>query len=183
MPGRRGGRQRHGFQVPVDRSRILLTGRSDGATWCYNVGLRYPDVFRAIAPVSGTLWPLAWLHAHRSQRVAVYIYHSVQDTIFPVDQARRAAALLRGAGHEVFNREDPSGSHAYTPEEAQRIADWFEKLAPQSQLVGDAHPTHYSLAAAQSGPPRVVNWPIPQGHSAISWAMIVFRTSRRRMII
>jgi len=30
----------------------------------------------------------------------------------------------------VFYHEDPGGSYAYTPEKAQRIADWFEKIVP-----------------------------------------------------
>lgn len=116
--------------VPIDRSRILLTGRSDGATWCYNVGLRYREVFRAIAPVAGTFWPLARLHVHRSREVAVYIYHSVRDSIFPVATTRKAAAILRRAGHEVVYCEDEEGGHEYTPQQAERIAEWFEELAP-----------------------------------------------------
>jgi len=111
--------------LPIDRSRILLTGRSDGGTWCYNLGLRYPGVFRAIAPVAGTFWPLARLHVHRSKGVGVYIYHSVLDHIFPVATTRKAVALLRSAGHEVVYCEDPAGGHEYTPQQARRIAEWF----------------------------------------------------------
>ena len=118
-------------RLPIDRSRILLTGRSDGATWCYNVGLRYPEVFRAIAPAAGSFWPLARLHARRSKTVAVYIYHGASDPIFPVSMARKAAALLRRTGHRVTYREDGHGGHEYTPEEARRIAEWFDQLPPK----------------------------------------------------
>jgi len=115
-------------RVRFDRARVLLTGRSDGATWCYNVGLRYPDVFQAIAPASGTFWPMARLYVYRSKPVAAYIYHSINDHIFPVAQARSAAETLRSAGHAVKYFEDGAGGHEYSPQQARRIAEWFEKL-------------------------------------------------------
>ena len=115
-------------RFPIEPSRILLTGRSDGATWCYDVGLRYPEAFRAIAAVAGAFPPLARLHVRRSQGTAVYIYHSVRDPIFPVASARRAAGLLDRAGHQVIYYEDRKGGHEYSPNQAQRIAHWFETL-------------------------------------------------------
>jgi len=123
-------------RYPIDMKRILLTGRSDGATWCYIVGLRYPEAFRAIAPVSGSWWPLARLHASASRSVAVYIYHSKLDTIFPVQMARKAAAVLRKTGHDVEYHEDAAGGHAYSPAEARRIADWFAELVGEPAARG-----------------------------------------------
>jgi predicted esterase len=120
-------------QAAIDTKRILLTGRSDGATQCYALGMRRPDVFRAIGVSAGAYWPLMPLHVFRSRRVAAYIYHGGADGIFPVAEARRCASWLRWSGHAVTYHEDPQGGHTYTPAEAQSIADWFGGLPPAAK--------------------------------------------------
>jgi len=116
-----------------DRPPVLLTGRSDGASWTYRVGLRYHHVFRAIAPCAGSLWNLAPLHVFNSHALPVYIYHGAKDPIFPVEEARAAAQLLRHSGHDVVYHESADGGHSYTPEEAERVAAWFAEV-----IAGDS---------------------------------------------
>lgn len=40
----------------VDKKRIFATGFSNGASMSFRLGIECPDIFAAIAPVSGTLW-------------------------------------------------------------------------------------------------------------------------------
>ena len=112
----------------MNTSYILLTGLSDGASQCYYTGLRYPNLFRAIAPVSGAFCPLAYLHIHQSPGTAVYIYHSVKDSEFPVSNARWAAKLMQQSKHKVTYFEDKGGGHEYPVEQTTKIAEWFENL-------------------------------------------------------
>jgi dienelactone hydrolase len=133
---------------PIDTNRVLLTGRSDGASCAYTVGLRYPHVFRAIAPVAGSYWPLAPLHAFRSRHLGVYIYHGARDPIFRVDEARRAAWLMRLSDHEVLYREDSDGGHEYTPAESQRIGAWFAGVCQASRW---RHAVQQGAAMRSSG--------------------------------
>jgi len=42
---------------PLDPARVYATGFSAGAAMSYKLAVRTPDVFAAIAPVSGGLFP------------------------------------------------------------------------------------------------------------------------------
>ncbi|MGQ9732699.1 MAG: alpha/beta hydrolase family protein [Candidatus Zipacnadales bacterium] len=50
--------------VPLDRTRIFMTGASMGGTGAYRMGIRRPDIFSAVAPVDGwtdyRLWHKHW---------------------------------------------------------------------------------------------------------------------------
>jgi phospholipase/carboxylesterase len=113
----------------VDRDRVLLTGLSDGATFAFIFGLAHPDIFTALAPLSGVLHPglLATGHLEMGRTLPVYLVHGAKDWMFPVETARRAARVLEEKGFDLVYRELPEHSHAYPRSENHRILDWFEK--------------------------------------------------------
>ena len=120
---------------PIDRSRVLLTGLSDGATYTLLGGLREDSPFTAFAPVSGVLHPANFANGNL-ERVAgrrVYLVHGALDWMFPVDLARAAATELEKAGADLTYREIPDLSHTYPREENDRILGWFD---PSLALAG-----------------------------------------------
>lgn len=111
----------------IDRSRLLLTGMSDGGTFAYVSGLRGGSPFTHLAPVSAAFHPLI-LEATNGARVKglpVYLTHGALDWMFPVDIARTADQALREAGADVVYREIEDLSHTYPSDENPRIMDWF----------------------------------------------------------
>jgi len=107
----------------VDRSRILLTGMSDGGTFALGFGLRRESPAAAVAPVSCVLPPVDLSHAGGRRILWV---HGAQDWMFPVARASRACEALSRAGADVRLRIVPDLSHAYPREENDAILKWFD---------------------------------------------------------
>ena len=111
----------------VDGSRLLLTGMSDGGTFCYVSGLRAESIFTHLAPSSASFHPLL-LEACSRERLRdlpIYLMHGVLDWMFPVDIARTANSTLSAAGAAVVYRELDDLSHTWPSDENPRILDWF----------------------------------------------------------
>jgi phospholipase/carboxylesterase len=111
----------------VDRSRLLLTGMSDGATFTVVSGLNDASPFTHLAPIAASFHPLllAMTEPGRIMGLPVYLVHGVLDWMFPVSMARGAREALTAAGAAVTYREIADMSHVYPREEGSRILDWF----------------------------------------------------------
>ena len=111
----------------IDQDKLLLTGMSDGGTFCYVSGLLSDSPFTHLAPSSASFHPLL-LDGTSRERLAdlpIYLMHGVLDWMFPVDIARTANAALSAAGAKVVYREIDDLSHTWPRDENPRIVDWF----------------------------------------------------------
>jgi phospholipase/carboxylesterase len=110
----------------IDRSRVLLTGISDGATFSLCYGLRKGTPFTHLAPISGVLAPLDPHDRAGAVDKPVYLVHGALDWMFPVAIARMAHRELERWGAQVTYREIEDLSHTYPREENARILDWCQ---------------------------------------------------------
>ncbi|HOD71333.1 MAG: hypothetical protein BWZ01_01259 [Deltaproteobacteria bacterium ADurb.BinA179] len=108
---------------PVDRSRTLLTGLSDGGTFALGCAMLSSSPFSAYAPVSCVLPPG---DVSRAAGRRIRWVHGLYDWMFPVDRARRGCAFLKEAGAEVVCRIVDDLAHAYPGEENGPILAWFD---------------------------------------------------------
>lgn len=108
----------------VDRTRILLTGMSDGGTFALAFGLGPDCPAAAVAPVSCVLPPVDLAHA-RGRRI-LWV-HGALDWMFPLNRAVRSCEDLSRAGADVRLRVVPDLSHAYPREENGAILEWFDR--------------------------------------------------------
>ena len=115
-------------QWNVDPERVLLTGISDGGTFCFLTGLRDDAPFTHLAPCSASFHPMLLEMASRRRLsgLPVYLVHGALDWMFPVEVARIARDALAAAGAEVEYREIGDLSHTYAWEENDRIVDWLK---------------------------------------------------------
>ena len=114
-------------RYPVDRSRVLLTGMSDGATYALLCGLREGMPFTHLAPACGVLHPFLLVHgglAHARGR-PIYMVHGALDWMFPISVAHLAREALQAAGARLIYREIEDLSHTYPRDENPRILDWL----------------------------------------------------------
>jgi phospholipase/carboxylesterase len=120
----------------VDRTRLLLSGMSDGGTFALLSGLDETSPFTHLAPVAASFHPLLLTMAEprRVMGLPVYLVHGALDWMFPVSIARTARRALTAAGAKVTYREIADLSHAYPRDEGSAMLDWF--LA-RSALSGD----------------------------------------------
>ena len=112
----------------VDPARMLLTGMSDGGTFCYVSGLETASPFTHLAPVSAAFIPLLAQMADpdRMAGLPIRITHGVHDWMFPVGVAREAQRALKAAGANVACREIADLGHSYPREENADILRWLE---------------------------------------------------------
>ncbi|WP_027522123.1 phospholipase [Bradyrhizobium sp. Ec3.3] len=111
----------------VDPSRLLLTGMSDGGTFCYVSGLEAASPFTHLAPVSATFHPLMaeMADAARLQGLPTFITHGKLDWMFPVQVARQTQSALSAAGADVTYREIDDLSHCYPREINAELLQWL----------------------------------------------------------
>jgi phospholipase/carboxylesterase len=111
----------------IDAQRMLLTGMSDGGTFCYVSGLEGASPFTHLAPVSATFHPLMaeMADADRLRGLPIHLVHGRLDWMFPVQVARQTQQLLSAAGANVTYREIVDLSHTYPREINAPILKWL----------------------------------------------------------
>ncbi len=116
----------------VDRSRVYLTGLSDGGTFTYLLGLGRPELFAGIAPVAGDLHGMTdgMLRRQQGIELPIHIVHGAHDHIFPVETIRSGHELLTRLGYNSRYEELPDWGHSYCSfVNEQLVMPWFESLS------------------------------------------------------
>jgi phospholipase/carboxylesterase len=111
----------------IDEQHILLTGMSDGATYCLMAGSQPDSPFTHLAPFSGVLHPDLVVQG-RLQHLKdkpIYLVHGTQDWMFPVEVAQMAQAELTQAGANLTYREITGLSHHFARSECPAVLLWF----------------------------------------------------------
>ena len=119
-------------EYEVDRSRVYLTGLSDGGTFTYLLGLGSPELFAGIAPVAGDFTGMMDDMLRRKQGIdlPICIVHGALDHIFPVEQIRRGHGLLERLGYRAHYEELPDWGHSNcTGVNEGVVMPWFESLS------------------------------------------------------
>ena len=113
---------------PLDPARLLLTGLSDGGTFCYVSGLAEASPFTHLAPVAAAFHPMlmAFADPDRLRGLPSQLVHGARDWMFPVELARQARATLAAAGADVAYREIDDLSHAYPREINAELLAWLK---------------------------------------------------------
>jgi phospholipase/carboxylesterase len=111
----------------IDATRMLLTGMSDGGTFCYVTGLEDASPFTHLAPVAATFHPLMaqMADAERMRALPIFIIHGKLDWMFPVEVARHTRDALSAAGANVTYREIDDLSHSYPREINAELLHWL----------------------------------------------------------
>ena len=112
----------------IDPQRLLLTGMSDGGTFCYVSALDANSPFTHIAPVSAAFHPMlvSMADADRLRGLPVYLVHGRRDWMFAVEVAREAKSVLSAAGADVTYTEIEDLSHAYPREINAPMLAWLK---------------------------------------------------------
>jgi phospholipase/carboxylesterase len=111
----------------IDEKRMLMTGLSDGGTFCWVSGLDRASPFTHLAPVAATFHPLMaeMADADRLRGLPIFLVHGRLDWMFPVQVARQTSNLLSAAGANMTYRELEDLSHCYPREMNAEILRWL----------------------------------------------------------
>jgi predicted esterase len=96
-------------QYKIDDSRIFLLGHSMGAIGTWRIAAKFPDIWAAIAPISGLGVPQT---LERIRHVPEIVVHGDADATVNVSGSRTMVAKLKELGTEVKYIEVPGGSHS-----------------------------------------------------------------------
>jgi dipeptidyl aminopeptidase/acylaminoacyl peptidase len=121
-------------QYTVDAKRIYLMGHSmgGGATWYF--GMKYPDIWAAIAPVAPSI-SSSPDELTAITRTPVIVVQGEADRSVNVEATRRWVAKMNQLGMTYEYIEVPGGDHtsiiSRSPETMRRIFDFFDKARRQ----------------------------------------------------
>jgi len=114
---------------PVDEQRVYLTGLSMGGYGSWDLGMRMPERFAAVAPICGGGDET---HAERLVGMPVWAWHSDDDNAVPVDRSRKMIEAIKKAGGEPKYTELKGVGHAsWNPayKDPQGLVPWmFEQV-------------------------------------------------------
>lgn len=98
---------------PIDPNRLYLTGVSAGGEATWEIGLRYPDLFAALAPVAGYYgYPFAVPEDICAlKNVPIWAFHGAADETVPVNAEETLVQALRGCAGDVQFTVYPDAGH------------------------------------------------------------------------
>jgi predicted peptidase len=94
--------------LPVDKSRVYLTGLSMGGQGTWNLGIRRPEVFAAIAPICGYSAPSK---AETLRDTPTWIFHGEKDDTIRVHESTKMADALHKIGNDARLTIYPNVGH------------------------------------------------------------------------
>ncbi len=118
----------------VDTDRVIIGGFSNGAHSAWNLGMKQPSLFAALAPAAGA--PVAESGQSLDldmvaslANLPVHLVHSADDRICSASTAKRVEARYRELGYKNFvHKQFDSGGHVAHIEYWGNIFEWFGKL-------------------------------------------------------
>ncbi len=116
-------------RYPVDPTKLLLAGFSQGGVMAYTLGLTYPERFSGLMALSTWLPPELLEHvadAGASQQLPTLIQHGTRDEMVGVDRARTSVELLRERRLPLGYREYDMG-HEINGESLTDLANWLQE--------------------------------------------------------
>jgi hypothetical protein len=159
----------------IDENRVALAGYSMGGFGAWNIGLRYPDRWCAIASFAGGFSRNEFNARYEIDEKArklhlngfnlpTYIVHGEIDETIPVEFSRESRNQLKKLGYEHQYVEVAKGKHSLNLREGGVVASDFEKwLKPRVRkphpkevrhfAIGDYCPRSYWVKIEQFGGP------------------------------
>lgn len=98
-------------EYPVDDKRIYLTGLSMGGFGTWDLAVKYPYKFAAIAPICGGSELHAWDATMHLTEMPIWTFHGAMDQVVPLEGTVRIVQALRQAGSNPKLTIYPDANH------------------------------------------------------------------------
>jgi predicted esterase len=121
----------------IDPDRIYLTGHSMGGFGTWSVAMDHPDVFAALAPISGGANNPASMS--KIAHIPTLVVHGDNDPTVPVERSRVMVAMGKKLGTEIKYIEVPGGDHgSVVAPNFPAVFDWFDSHKRKGGIAAGA---------------------------------------------
>lgn len=111
----------------IDEDRVYLMGHSMGGYGSWSVAVNNPDLFAAIAPISGGGQPFVMMGLKKIAHIPWIVIHGDKDPTVSVEESRKMVKAGKDLGTEIKYIEVPGGNHIDIAVPAFKdIFDWFD---------------------------------------------------------
>lgn len=111
----------------IDDDRVYLMGHSMGGYGSWSVSVNHPELFAAIAPISGGGQPFVMMGLKKLASVPWIVIHGDKDPTVSVEESRKMVKAGKELGIEIKYIEVPGGNHTSIAVPAFKdIFDWFD---------------------------------------------------------
>lgn len=93
--------------LPIDESRLYLTGSSMGGFGTFSIAAKYPQVFAACVPLCGGG---DVKNAEILKQTPFWVFHGDQDDMVPVERSRAIVEAVKQAGGELMKYTELAGA-------------------------------------------------------------------------
>lgn len=151
------------YSYNIDRNNIFLTGFSGGGFPTYFVGLRNPDVFRAIAPRNGNFnrTNLDGWYPNAALKMPVFIIWGENDPGTIKTQSENAVRYLRSKGFQLQTRVLPQTGHERKPQYTMKF--FLDHRQPPRGTMNGGDPINTPPAAPTEPTYTPTYTPTPSG--------------------
>jgi predicted esterase len=126
----------------IDPDRIYLMGHSMGGYGTWITAVNQPELFAALAPISGGAIPPVTMGLKKIAHVPALVVHGNNDPTVNVEESRKVVKALQELGAKVVYKEVPGGDHSNVVVPAfKEIYDFFDankraQPKPQAKAAG-----------------------------------------------
>ncbi len=115
-------------EFSIDEDRVYLTGHSMGGYGTWSIAVNHPDIFAAIAPISGGGNPFVTAKLKAAAHIPQLVIHGDNDPTVPVEESRKMVKAARELGIKVKYNEIPGGDHSNIVVPGLKdVFDWFDE--------------------------------------------------------
>lgn len=115
-------------EFSIDEDRIYLTGHSMGGYGTWSIAVNHPDIFAAIAPISGGGNPFVMAKLKGAAHIPQLVIHGDNDPTVSVEESRKMVKAAKELGIKVKYNEIPGGDHSNIVVPGFKdVFDWFDE--------------------------------------------------------
>jgi len=111
----------------IDKNRIYLTGLSMGGFGTWDMAVKYPNKFAAIAPICGGLEDTD--EVRKLVHIPIWVFHGAKDAVVPIKASEELVDVLKECGGNVQFTIYPELEHDSWTETYNnpKLCEWFLK--------------------------------------------------------